>query len=104
MKIEPAIRRILVLDDDAFILKIVSHTLRRLGYEHVVTTSSAAQALALLGDGDAVGVIEKPVRAEALEALLAQWQSDPHDVFVLDPPPVKPDELRRGIDAGELIA
>jgi len=161
MKIEPAIRRILVLDDDAFILKIVSHTLRRLGYDQVVTMGSAAQALTLLrDDGDAfdfvlcdlnmpemdgieflreladrgfaggvalisgensrtlkiaedlararnlavVGVIEKPVRAEALEALLAQWQTNPQGAFSLDPPPVTPEELRRAIEAGEFVA
>lgn len=161
MKIEPAIRRILVLDDDAFILKTVSHALGRLGYTQVVTTTSAAQALTLLrGDGDAidfilcdlnmpemdgieflreladrgfggrialisgenprtlkmaedlararsltiVGAIEKPVRVEALKALLVQWQTEAQEVFSLDPPPVTPEELRRAIETGELVA
>src|ERR1022692_3105134 len=161
MQTKRAIRRILVLDDDAFILKTISHALGRLGYAQVVTTSSAAQALTLLrDDGGAVdfvfcdlnmpemdgieflreladrgfaggvalisgedsrtlktaedlararrltvvGVIEKPVRAEALEALLAQWQSEPQEDFFLDPPPVTPEELRRAIEAGEFVA
>ena len=161
MQTELAIRRILVLDDDAFILKTVSHALGRLGHTQVVTTSSASQALTLLRDeGDAIdlvlcdlnmpemdgieflreladhgfaggvalisgenprtlkiaedlararkltviGVIEKPIRAEALEALLAQWQTDPQEVFSLDPPPVTPKELQRGIEAGEFVA
>ncbi|HWZ74190.1 MAG TPA: EAL domain-containing response regulator [Casimicrobiaceae bacterium] len=161
MQINPAIRRILVLDDDAFILKTVSHALGRLGYPQVVTTSSAVQALTLLSDdGNAidfvlcdlnmpemdgieflreladrgfaggvalisgedsrtlktaedlararrltvVGVIEKPVRAEALEALLAQWRTEAQEEFSLDPPPVTPEELRRAIEAGEFVA
>ena len=161
MQTKRAIRRILVLDDDAFILKTISHALGRLGYAQVVTTSSAAQALTLLrDDGGAVdfvfcdlnmpemdgieflreladrgfaggvalisgedsrtlkiaedlararrltvvGVIEKPVRAEALEALLAQWQTEAQEDFSLDPPPVTPEELRRAIEAGEFVA
>ena len=161
MQTKRAIRRILVLDDDAFILKTISHALGRLGYAQVVTTSSAAQALTLLrDDGGAVdfvfcdlnmpemdgieflreladrgfaggvalisgedsrtlktaedlararrltvvGVIEKPVRAEALEALLAQWQTKAQEDFSLDPPPVTPEELRRAIEAGEFVA
>jgi EAL domain-containing protein (putative c-di-GMP-specific phosphodiesterase class I)/CheY-like chemotaxis protein len=161
MQTKRAIRRILVLDDDAFILKTISHALGRLGYAQVVTTSSAAQALTLLrDDGGAVdfvfcdlnmpemdgieflreladrgfaggvalisgedsrtlkiaedlararrltvvGVIEKPVRAETLEALLAQWQTEAQEDFSLDPPPVTPEELRRAIEAGEFVA
>jgi EAL domain-containing protein (putative c-di-GMP-specific phosphodiesterase class I)/CheY-like chemotaxis protein len=161
MQTKRAIRRILVLDDDAFILKTISHALGRLGYAQVVTTSSAAQALTLLrDDGGAVdfvfcdlnmpemdgieflreladrgfaggvalisgedsrtlktaedlararnltvvGVIEKPVRAETLEALLAQWQTKAQEDFSLDPPPVTPEELRRAIEAGEFVA
>jgi len=58
MQTELASCRILVLDDDAFILKTVAHALGRLGYPSVVTTSSAGQALAWLrDDGDAVGLI-----------------------------------------------
>ena len=58
MQTKRAIRRILVLDDDAFILKTISHALGRLGYAQVVTTSSAAQALTLLrDDGSAVDFV-----------------------------------------------
>jgi EAL domain-containing protein (putative c-di-GMP-specific phosphodiesterase class I)/ActR/RegA family two-component response regulator len=161
MQTKAAIRRILVLDDDAFILKTIAHVLGRLGYTRVVTALNAGQALTLLSDdGDpidfvlcdlnmpgmdgieflreladrgfaggvavisgedsrtlkiakdlgtarnltVVGAIEKPVRAEALGALLAQWQQGAQDVFSLDPPPVSAEAIRLAIKAGEFVA
>jgi EAL domain-containing protein (putative c-di-GMP-specific phosphodiesterase class I)/CheY-like chemotaxis protein len=161
MQIKPAIRRILVLDDDAFILKTTSHVLGHLGYTRIVTAGSAAQALTLLrDDGDdidfilcdlnmpgmdgieflrelaehgfaggvavisgeesrtlkiakdlgtarnltVVGVIEKPVRAEALQALLAQWQIGTQGAFSLDPPPASAEAMQLAIEAGEFVA
>ena len=161
MPTKPTIRKILVLDDDAFILKTIVHVLGRLGYHRVVTSSSAVQALALLNDDrdpidfilcdlnmpgmdgieflreladhgfaggiavisgedsrtlkmardlgtahnlSVVGAIEKPVRAETLQALLAQWQPGTQDAFSLDPPPVTGDALRQAIAAGEFVA
>lgn len=47
-----AIRRILILDDDSFILQTTAFMLRQLGYQDVTAVEQAKQALDLLADKD----------------------------------------------------
>ena len=50
-------RRILYVDDDEAMLRIVAATLPRLAGVEVVTAATGAHALALLGEGDAFDLV-----------------------------------------------
>ena len=66
MQTKRAIRRILVLDDDAFILKTISHALGRLGYAQVVTL--ALEGLGYGDIADVLGITESNVGARLTRA------------------------------------
>ena len=55
---DTAIQRILILDDDPFILKTTAFILKQLGYQDVVTMEHAKEALKLIGsDTEAIDIV-----------------------------------------------
>lgn len=71
--------RFLVVDDDAFMLKLIARTLQVLGHTHVLTCNSGASALAQLDGKTLPDVILCDLNMPGMDGVeflrrLAQWE------------------------------
>lgn len=158
--VERSAVKILVLDDESFMLKLLSRVLSNLGYTSVTLCDSGRAALERITDVDAVpnvilldlnmpemdgiefvrhlvdrhypgslilvsgederilqttvklvrahkipilGYLHKPVKPDALSALLEEWAPPSADIAGLTKKVYTPDELHAAIDGGQLV-
>ena len=158
--VERSAVKILVLDDESFMLKLLSRVLSNLGYTSVTLCDSGRAALERIADVDAapnvilldlnmpemdgiefvrhlvdrhypgslilvsgederilqttvklvrahkipiLGYLHKPVKPDALSALLEEWAPPSADTAGMAKKVYNPDELRAAIDGGQLV-